>query len=146
MRWLKKDGGSLVSPDQTALLAHLDDPNWVREPARVADMRAVLEPLAAYYFVEARAKNGRVVDPVARFHLGNGARLERLDWLGDRSQKGLRESAGLMVNYLYDLDKIEENHEAYANLGEVVAASAIKKLARTPKPRPPAIPALTSNG
>ena len=146
MRWLRKDGAALVSPDQTALLAHLDDPNWLREPARVADMRAVLEPLAAYSFVEARAKNGRVVDPVARFHLGNGARLERLDWLGDRSPKGLRESAGLMVNYLYDLDKIEENHEAYANLGEVVAASAIKKLARTPKPRPPAIPALTSNG
>ena len=65
---------------------------------------------------------------MARFHLGNGARLERIDWLGDLSPKGLRESAGIMVNYLYRLDDIEKNHEAYAIDGEVVASSAVKKL------------------
>ena len=88
----------------------------------------MVEPLAAYYFLKARTPKGRLIDSVARFHLGNGARLERIDWLGDRSPKGLRESAGLMVNYLYRLDDIEKNHEAYANQGEVAASSAVKKL------------------
>ena len=59
---------------------------------------------------------------MARFHLGNGARLERLNWLGDTSPKGLREAHGLMVNYLYDLRFIEANHEAFANEGTVVAS------------------------
>ena len=87
-----------------------------------------LEPLAAHYFLKARTAKGRLIDSVARFHLGNGARLERINWLGDLSPKGLRESAGIMVNYLYRLDNIEKNHEAYANDGEVVASSAVKKL------------------
>jgi malonyl-CoA decarboxylase len=64
---------------------------------------------------------------VARFHLGNGARLERLNWLGDISEKGLREAAGLMVNYLYDLRFIEANHEAFANHGTVVASDDVKR-------------------
>ena len=68
---------------------------------------------------------------MARFHLGNGARLERIDWLGDLSPKALRESAGIMVNYLYRLDDIEKNHEAYANRDEIAASSAVKKLLKT---------------
>ena len=71
---------------------------------------------------------------MARFHLGNGARLERLNWLADRSPKGLAEAAGFMVNYLYDLDAIEKNHEAFAERGEVIAASGLKKLAAAPLP------------
>ena len=67
---------------------------------------------------KARTSKGRLIDSVARFHIGNGARLERIDWLGDLSPKGLRESAGIMVNYLYRLEDIEKNHEAYANQGE----------------------------
>ena len=94
-------------------------------------LRAVLEPLAAYYFLKARTPKGRLIDSVARFQHGNGARLERIDWLGDLSPKGLRESAGIMVNYLYRLDDIEKNHEAYANDGEVVASSAVKKLLKS---------------
>ena len=85
----------------------------------------------SYYFLKARNSKGRVIDSVARFHLGNGARLERINWLGDLSPKGLRESAGIMVNYLYRLDDIEKNHEAYANDGEVVASSAVKKLLKS---------------
>jgi malonyl-CoA decarboxylase len=88
----------------------------------------VLEPLAVYYFLKARTPKGRLIDSVARFHLGNGARLERIDWLGDLSPKGLRESAGFMVNYLYRLEDIEKNHEAYANQGDIAASSAVKKL------------------
>ena len=86
--------------------------------------------IAAAYFLGARRDDGRPVDPVAGFHLGNGARLERINWLGDTSEKGIREGAGLMVNYLYDLDEIERNHEAYANAREIVASTAIRKLAK----------------
>jgi len=72
------------------------------------------------------------VDAVARFHLGNGARLERLDWLADTSERALKQSYGLMVNYLYDLDYIERNHEAYAQQRAVVAASSVSRLVAKP--------------
>ena len=68
---------------------------------------------------------------MAHFHLSNGARVERLNWLGDVSPKGLRQSAGIMVNYLYRLGDIEANHEAYRGEGRVVAASAVRGLTRT---------------
>ena len=86
--------------------------------------------LCARYLTRPSAPGSRL-DSVARFHLGNGARLEQINWLGDVSSKGLRESAGIMVNYLYRLDDIEKNHEAYANDDEVVASSAVKKLLKT---------------
>ncbi len=86
--------------------------------------------LAAYYYLSARSSDERPVDQVARFHLGNGARLERLNWLGDTSEKGLREAHGLMVNYRYDLAEIERNHEAYADQGTVAASRAVRALLR----------------
>jgi malonyl-CoA decarboxylase len=128
MQWLKQAGDVPLSDDERALLAQLDAPDWFANPELVAQLRAVIEPLAAYYFLKARTPKGRLIDSVARFHLGNGARLERINWLGDLSPKGLRESAGIMVNYLYRLEDIEKNHEAYANQGEIVASSAVKKL------------------
>jgi malonyl-CoA decarboxylase len=70
------------------------------------------------------------VDPVARFHLGNGARLEQIHFLADGSENGMRQSFGVMVNYLYDLDDIEKNHEAYAASRTIAASNAVKKLAR----------------
>jgi malonyl-CoA decarboxylase len=85
---------------------------------------------AANYLVEARNSRGRLLDPVARFHLGNGARLERLNFLGDTSAKAMQQSHGLMVNYLYALDDIESNHEAFAEKGTVAAASSIRKMLR----------------
>ncbi|CAN5212128.1 hypothetical protein BH10PSE10_BH10PSE10_20770 [soil metagenome] len=91
-------------------------------------MKAALLPLAAYYFLEAKTPRGLPVDPVARFHLGNGAQLERLNFLGDRSEKGMQQSHGLMVNYLYALDRIEANHEAYAEKGQVASSSAVRKM------------------
>ena len=60
--------------------------------------------------------DGKPVDPVARFHLGNGARVERLNWAGDPSAKGLKQSYGLMVNYLYDLKRLDK-HRAHARAG-----------------------------
>jgi len=127
-QWLSQASELPLSEDDREALKQLDDPNWHANADVEAELRVVLEPLAAYYFLKARNAKGRVIDPVARFHLGNGARLERINWLGDLSPKGLRESAGIMVNYLYRLDDIEKNHEAFANDGEVVASSAVKKL------------------
>ena len=135
MPWLKQEEDVLLSEEDRTLLAHLDDPKWFENEELAAQMRTVLEPLAAFYFLKARSAKGRVIDSVARFHLGNGARLERIDWLGDLSPKGMRESAGIMVNYLYRLDDIEENHEAYANTGEVVASNSVKKLLKNSEGR-----------
>ena len=128
MQWLKQANDVPVSDEDRPLLENLDKPDWFSDAELEPQLRAVLEPLAAHYFLKARTPKGRLIDSVARFHLGNGARLERINWLGDVSQKGLRESAGIMVNYLYRLEDIEKNHEAYANQGEVIASSAVKKL------------------
>lgn len=128
MPWLKQDKDLPLSDEDREIIKRLDDPKWFENPETTAQLRGVLEPLAAYYFLKARTPKGKLIDSVARFHLGNGARLERINWLGDLSPKGLRESAGVMVNYLYRLDDIEKNHEAYANDGEVVASSSVKKL------------------
>jgi malonyl-CoA decarboxylase len=130
LQWLKKAEDVPVTDEERTLLAHLDEPDWFDNSDLTSQLRAVLEPLAAYYFLKARTAKGRLIDSVARFHIGNGARLERIDWLGDLSPKGLRESAGIMVNYLYRLEDIEKNHEAYANHGEIAASSAVKKLLR----------------
>ena len=131
MKWLKSAADLPVTDEEKALLAHLDQPDWVNDAQLVAQLRPVVEPLAAHYFLKAKSGRGSPVDSVARFHLGNGARLERIDWLGDLSPKGLRESAGIMVNYLYRLDDIEKNHEAYADHYEIAASSAVKKLLKT---------------
>jgi len=119
MQWLKQAGDVPVSDEDRALLAHLDEPDWFDNAELAPQLRIVLEPLAAHYFLKRHLKG-----PVDRFRWrdsisGNGARLERIDWLGDLSLKGLRESAGIMVNYLYRLEDIEKNHEAYANQGEI---------------------------
>jgi malonyl-CoA decarboxylase len=128
MQWLKQANDVPVSDEDRALLDNLEKPDWFENEELAEQLRSVLEPLAAHYFLKARTPKGRLIDSVARFHLGNGARLERIDWLGDLSPKGLRESAGIMVNYLYRLEDIEKNHEAYANQGEIAASSAVKKL------------------
>ena len=76
----------------------------------------------------------RPLDSVARFHLRNGARLERIDWMGDTSATGMKRSAGLMVNYVYRLDELERNHETYRKEGKVNAAYDIESLARKATP------------
>ena len=89
----------------------------------------LLQQLCAYYLLH--AKQGRQpLDPVARFHLGNGARLERINWLGDTSDNGIARSAGLMVNYVYRLDEVERNHELFMNDNRVIASREVEHLAR----------------
>jgi malonyl-CoA decarboxylase len=134
--WLKRERANLASAalddEDREALAPLDRPDWWRDPTLAAPMREPLLRAAAWYFLRARNGRGLPLDSVARFHLGNGARLERLDWLGDTSERALQTSHGLMVNYLYDIDYIEQNHEAYAQQHAVVAASTISRLVRAP--------------
>src|SRR2546423_3218062 len=111
MRWLKQADDVPVTDEDRPLLENLEKPDWFTNPELAAQLRSLLEPLAAHYFLKARTPKGRLIDSVARFHLGNGARLERINWLGDVSPKGLRESAGIMVNYLYRFAAIEKNNE-----------------------------------
>jgi malonyl-CoA decarboxylase len=110
--------------------AVLEDGERVREESMEAHLRPVLLRLAARYLLEERSARGRALDPVAHFHLSNGARVERLNWMGDVSPRGMAQSAGIMVNYLYDIRRIEENHEAYRGRGRVVASSAVRSLLR----------------
>jgi malonyl-CoA decarboxylase len=136
MQWLKKAEDLPVPSEDRALFERLAEPGWQEDSALVEQLRRPIECCAAFYFLKAKRADGRPLDAVARFHLGNGARLERIHYLGDLSAKGLRDSAGLMVNYLYDLDEIEKNHEAFANQGEIAASGAVKKLLRSEaKPR-----------
>ena len=95
---------------------------------------------AAWYFLHARNRRGQPFDAVARFHLGNGARLERLNWMADLTDKGVAQSHGLMVNYLYDLEDIEKNHEAYVEGRSIAASGAVRRLVRKPAVELVAIP------
>jgi malonyl-CoA decarboxylase len=115
-----------------AALTALDRPDWWRDEDTAEAVREPLLRAAAWYYLRARTPHGTPLDSVARFHLGNGARLERINLIADTSERALRQSQGLMVNYLYDLEHIEKNHEAYAQQRAVVAASAITKLVKTP--------------
>ena len=108
----------------------------LRSMARDEAVAKLLDPIllracARYMLAEApRGRAKRARDPVAHFHLSNGARVERLNPRGDLSEKGWRESAGMMVNYLYDPARIEEYHEEYAGEGRRAASSAVRKLAK----------------
>ncbi|MFZ0421338.1 MAG: malonyl-CoA decarboxylase [Xanthobacteraceae bacterium] len=134
--WLRHERANAASPalddDDREALAALDIENWWKRPELAEQVREPLLRAAAWYYVRGRNGRGLPVDAVARFHLGNGARLERLDWLADASERALKQSYGLMVNYLYDLDYIERNHEAYAQQRAIVAANAVTRLVTTP--------------
>ena len=93
-------------------------------------LQGLLMRLAAQYLAQTKKREGdlRTLDPVAHFHLSNGARIQRLNWKGDLSEKGLSQSAGIMVNYLYKLSHVEANHEAYTSSGKVAASSSVRSL------------------
>jgi malonyl-CoA decarboxylase len=86
-----------------------------------------MEKLCARYLLQ--EKLGRnPLDPVAHFHLNNGARVNRLFWLADTSSRGLMQSYGMMVSYRYDLSEVERNHEEFLQSGRVAAARRVKRL------------------
>jgi malonyl-CoA decarboxylase len=131
--WLKRERAeenpaALTEADK----ATLDQPGWWRAAETAERLQDPVMRAAAWYFLRARTPRGLPVDAVARFHLGNGARLERINWLADTSDKAMVQAHGLMVNYQYDLDDIEKNHEAYAEGRTVVASGAVQRLLRPP--------------
>ena len=112
-----------------AVLRDIKDTPWWEHDAQRGDVAKAVMPLAAHYYVTARDDRGGMHDPVSRFHLRNGARLDRINWEADLSEAGLRSSYGVMVNYAYRLDEIEKNHERFVTDGTVNVSSRVRKLA-----------------
>jgi malonyl-CoA decarboxylase len=108
-------------------LLRLLDSNWHLNPDIARVLKPILMRLCADYLVNSK-KGSRVLDPVANFHLRNGARIERLNWLADTSAKGMEQSAGIMVNYYYKLSDIEKNHESYISESRVNISKDTRKL------------------
>lgn len=125
-KWLAKRAAATGRPD-IELLAQLEtSPEWPETPQAMALRPAIMRLCAEYLTRQVSAETP--ADPVARFHLGNGARLERINWMGNSAPRGLQESFGVMVNYLYDLATIEDNHEAFVNHGLVVRSTEVDAL------------------
>lgn len=136
---LADPASTVLTAEQRSALAGLATNEAPDAPAREA-LHPMIEALAARYFLIARSPKGKPVDPVARFHLGNGARLERINPFGDLSARGMAQSYGLMVNYRYIAEDIEKNHEAFFDRGTIVASPQVRKLARAEEtPKPPAL-------
>ena len=130
-RWLRTI--SPERPDIENILSRLE----TRDPAVISENRALLRGLCAEYLLEAKGPNGRPLDPVARFHLGNGALLHDIHALADKSANGWDQSSTIMVNYLYDLNQVSRNSERYTSEGEVLASKQVRQLLprdRTGKP------------
>ena len=125
-RWLMQRLADGSDPD-SALAPELERDGWWLDPARSETLRPALMRLCAAYLTRRPSPGGRI-DPVARFHLGNGARLERINWLGNSAPRAIEESFGLMVNYLYDHDSIEQNHEAFARDGTIARSPDVDAL------------------
>jgi malonyl-CoA decarboxylase len=139
---LKNEGDAVLSQAEIASLVPvtneasgaaavrhlLDRPVWWEVPAIDKALRPILTRMAARFLISTDEK-GRALDRVAHFHLGNGAIVERLNWLADTSANGLRQSYAMMVNYRYRLSEVDANHEAYA-AGRVIASREVRALAR----------------
>jgi malonyl-CoA decarboxylase len=112
------------------LKAFLEDATCLESPEASEALQGILTRLAAHYLVQEKRGEGelRALDPVAHFHLSNGARIQRLNWKGDSSAKGFEQSVGLMVNYIYKLHHLESNHEAYTSSGKVAISSSLRSL------------------
>lgn len=144
-RWLeeqiKTGDRELLLPEEHKLIASLtgggakaglkeiiQNPAMLLDPQTGEALARPLTRLCVRYLAKERKPDGKALDPVAHFHLSNGARIERVNWLADNSSKGLKQSAGLMVNYLYQLADLEENHELYASKGEAALSGGMDGL------------------
>jgi len=107
--------------------AEILEQNWLEDEQKAEILKRPLMRLCAYYLLEQK-RGDKALDPVANFHLSNGSVMERLNWLADNSRKGIKQSAGMMVNYYYHLSKIEENHENYSSGKQIPASSAVRGL------------------
>ena len=111
-----------------ALLQVFDNADWSKEADKVELLEPVLTRLCGRYLLKEKNDRGRARDPVAHFHLTNGAQVERLNWMADTSSHGFSQSAGMMVNYLYNLTRIEANHEGYTGDGKVAASTVVNRI------------------
>ncbi len=117
--------------EPASLQTLLHNTAWTQKPELAKALKQPLLRLCAQYLVNEKRDSGAALDRVARFHLSNGARIERLNWLADTSERGLRPSAGMMVNYLHKLNDIEANHEAYRGEGKISRSTAVRTLLKT---------------
>lgn len=123
-----KDIHAAVKTDNAAKgLLQLLEGDWQKDAKLAEKLKTPLTRLCAHYLLNEKKKL-TALDPVAHFHLTNGARLERINWMGDTSSKGFKQSAGLMVNYYYDLDDIDNNHEDYVTEGKIAASRGVRGL------------------
>jgi malonyl-CoA decarboxylase len=129
-RWLTQRLADGSAADAT-LSSRLARDGWWNDPQQSETLRPDLMRLCAIYLTQRPSPETRI-DPVARFHLGNGARLERINWLGNTVQRGVQESFGIMVNYLYDHDSIEANHEAFVHDGTIARSADVDALLAKP--------------
>jgi malonyl-CoA decarboxylase len=114
-----------------ALLSKLARDGWWSDPAESERLRPSLMRLCATYLTQSPSSGNRI-DPVAGFHLRNGSRLEQVNWLGNTAPRAIQESFGIMVNYLYDHDSIENNHEAFVHDGTIARSADVNALLPTP--------------
>ncbi len=124
---LARDALPILSAQERAQLDELRNPKWFDDHAIADKLRGPLMRLAACYLLRVRRRDGRrAADAVAHFHLRNGARIERLNWLADRSEKGMHQSYGIMVNYRYEPSDLARNSEAYNRDGAIAASCEIE--------------------
>ncbi|MDA0821028.1 MAG: malonyl-CoA decarboxylase [Proteobacteria bacterium] len=116
-----------LKPEDYVLLAELETRNWHCDDDLSNALKPLMMTLCARYLVDEKYE-GAPLDPVARFHLSNGARIERINWLGDASEQRLDQSYGMLVNYVYDRRSVVKNHERYVGNGRIAASSAINSL------------------
>ena len=120
---------ALTEGSDPTILTALDDLHWNENRGLCEQARPILLRLCAHYLL-CEQDEGRALDPVAAFHLGNGASVEQINWLANVSESGLKQSFGIMVNYAYRPLQIERNHEAYVKQGRIAASDQVKTLLR----------------
>lgn len=119
--WLSRND----DPETAELKAELEGGAWRSDPEEIERLKPQVEALAATYFTKAKGRGGVPFDPVARFHLGNGAAAWRVNWPGDVSDGAIKRAHGLMINYLYEPAAIESQHEAYIRDGTIATGKPL---------------------
>ncbi len=126
-RWIDSNP-ELPESISESLIQTIQQKQWTGSEEQQEQYKDELNQLAAYYLLNAKRGNGLPYDPVAGFHLNNGARVERINFMADNSQKGIEQAAGMMVNYAYDLAKVEKNHEAFTENKSITTSKAVQKM------------------
>jgi malonyl-CoA decarboxylase len=130
MKWLddadRNNSLRVLGTKEREILELLDQQVWWQDADYERALKDILLPAAAFYLLSVKTKAGEALDPVARFHLRNGARLERINWMSDSSKTAINLSAGIMINYLYDDREMEKNYQAYLNRNEIIASPGVK--------------------